>query len=156
MNRSNIEYLAAITQIQPSRLSLTRFLSACLVAVVALIMGTIASTSRVAAAITTFDVPGAASFDVPKTSNGPSGPNKPSIVITGNGVQAHTVQLMARRGTYTITATAVRFCREFRYGHSDIHGAASRQVSSLEKPGGGNTSASRLTLLQESQASMRP
>jgi len=46
MNRSNIEYLAAITQIQPSRLSLTRFLPACLVAVVASIMGTMATAFR--------------------------------------------------------------------------------------------------------------
>jgi len=50
---------------------------------------------------------GLASFDVTATSSEPSDPNTPSIVITASGAQAHTVQLMARRGTYTITPSAV-------------------------------------------------
>ena len=73
---------------------------------------------------------GLASIDVTATSDAPSGPNKPSIVITGSGAQAHTVQLMARRGTsYTITASAGRFSRKFCDRHNDMHGAAFRQVS---------------------------
>ena len=81
-------------------------------------------------AVFTLDPDVALVFDVTATSDAPSGPNKPSIVITGSGAQAHTVQLMARRGTsYTITASAGRFSRKFCDRHNDMHGAAFRQVS---------------------------
>ncbi|HKX00098.1 MAG TPA: hypothetical protein VJN43_20320 [Bryobacteraceae bacterium] len=55
---------------------------------------------------------GLASFDVAGTSNEPSDPNNPDIVITGTGLGPRTVQLRADRlgtGTgrvYTLTATA--------------------------------------------------
>jgi len=67
---------------------------------------------QVAVVSATDALSGTASFNVAGTSNEQSDPNNPSIVITGSGLQARTVQLLARRlGTgagriYTITSTA--------------------------------------------------